>query len=120
MSPPRDRHARSTSWEVVRRERRAVGGLKNFLHAGKALAGVGGKQVAAVGDQARDGVALGGGVVGTRESVQVREREAAPGSAKHGQRGNAVGWVKDGTGERGEVEDLLALIERGDFYGAVG
>ncbi len=45
----------------------------------EALAGVVGEQVATVGDQATDGEATGGGVVGSRESMQVGERQATPG-----------------------------------------
>ena len=54
------------------------------------------------------------------ERVQVGQREAAPGSAQNGERGDAVGGVKQGAGERGEVEDLLALAEGVDLDRAEG
>jgi hypothetical protein len=52
--------------------------------------------------------------------VQVGEREAAPRGAKHGESGDAVGWVKDRACECGEVEDFLAFGKGSDFDGAVG
>jgi len=94
-------------------EARTLGGgeFQNAPYAGHALAGVVGQQVAALVHQALDGVALEGGVVAASEGVQVGQREAAPGSAQNGKRGDAVGGVQQGAGERGEVEHLLALTE---------
>ena len=64
--------------------------------------------------------ASAGGVVLAGEGVEVGEGEAAPGGAQQGEPGGAVAGVEEGAGEGEEVEDLLALGEGFDFYGAVG
>ena len=102
--------------------RRALGcgGLEDVPDAGQALAGVVGQQVAALGHEALDGVVLEGWIVGTGQGEQVGQREAAPGSAQNGERGDAIGWMQQGAGERGEVEHLLALAEGVDLDRAEG
>ena len=64
-------------------------------------------------------MALGGGIVGSCERVQVGEREAAPRGPEHGEGGDPVGRVEDGAGQSSKVEDLLAFVEWSDFDGAV-
>jgi hypothetical protein len=94
-------------------EARALGSgfCEDLPDALETLNGVFGEEVAALCHEALDGVALEGWVVAASERMQVGERKAAPGSAQEGERGDAVGGVEQGAGERGEVEDLLALIE---------
>ena len=93
---------------------------ENLADSLKALAGVVGEEVSAILYEAVDGVALEGGIVGPGEGVQVGEREAAPGGAQDGEGGDSVGGMKQSAGERGEVEDLLAVAEGFDLDGAEG
>ena len=91
------------------------GGLEDVPDAGEAQAGVVWQEVAALGHEALNGVALEGWVVAACEDVQVGERKAAPRGAQDGKSGGAVGWVEQSAGARGEVEDLLTLAERLDL-----
>ena len=94
--------------------------MEDVPDAGEALAGVVWQEVATLGHESLNGVALEGWVVAAGERVQVGERESAPGCAQDGERGGAVGWMEQGAGERGEVEDFLSLAERLDLDCAEG
>ena len=87
------------------------GGFEHVPDSGEALNGFFVEEMAALGHEALDGlvferrgVGIGFGFwlgLGAGEGVEVGEREAAPGCAQDGERGDAVGGVEQGAGERG-------------------